>query len=297
MNPAGPVARQIGWKRCAPAEGSDPDPLLEQECSPAPGLIRRYENRALVLATRRCFVHCAFCTRLPFVRDQGGSELSVNVEAALGYIRGHEEIREVLVSGGDPLTLGDAALDDLLDALHSIPHVRLLRLATRAPMARPDRITDALCAMLRSHGPLTVAVHFNHPDELTPDAREALARLADAGLVLINQTVLLGGVNDDPEVLARLCWQLAEARVRPYSLLQCDRVAGTEGFWVGLERALDIAARLEADLPGPAVPAFVVDLPGWEGKARLGAHDPPRRVEGGFMITGRSGREILYPDP
>jgi lysine 2,3-aminomutase len=279
-----------------PGRGSDPDPLREQECSPVPGLIRRYENRALVLAARGCFVQCDFCTRLAFVRG-GGSDLRVDPDAALDYVRAHEEIREVLVSGGDPLTLDDAALDDLLDALRAIPHVRLLRLATRAPMARPSRITDALCSMLRARGPLSVAVHFNHPDELTPEARRALERLADAGLVLINQTVLLRGVNDDHEVLERLCWRLAEARVRPYYLLQCDRVAGTERFWVGLGRALEIAARLEASLPGHAVPTFVVDLPGWEGKARLGGSASPRRVEGGFMIAGRSGREILYPDP
>ncbi len=296
MGPAGPVARQIGWERCTPTAGSDPDPLLEQECSPVPGLIRRYENRALVLAARRCFVQCAFCTRLPFVRGRG-SRLRVDLGSALGYVRGHPEIGEVLVSGGDPLTLDDAALDDLLGALRAIPHVRLLRLATRAPMARPGRITAGLCGMLRSHGPLTVAVHFNHPAELTHEARESLARLADAGLVLLNQTVLLAGVNDDPDVLARLCWQLVEARVRPYYLLQCDRVAGTERFWVGLGRALEIAGRLEAGLPGHAVPAFVVDLPGREGKARLGAHGPPRRVGGGYVIKGCSGREILYPDP
>lgn len=295
MGGAGPVARQIGWERCEPADGSDPDPLRERECSPVPGLVRRYENRALVLAARECFIRCAFCTRLPFVR--GDAHLHVDTAAALDYIRRHEEIGEVLVSGGDPLTLDDAAIGELLGALRAVPHVRLLRLATRAPMARPSRITDALCALLRGHGPLSVAVHFNHPDELTADARAALARLADAGLVLLNQTVLLAGVNDDADVLSQLCWGLAEARVRPYYLLQCDRVAGTERFWVGLERALGIAARLAAGLPGHAVPAFVVDLPGWEGKARLGPHDPPRRVSGGHVITGRSGREILYPDP
>jgi lysine 2,3-aminomutase len=297
MSTAGPVERQLGWHAWAGAPGSDPDPLREAECSPVAGLVRRYESRALVLATNQCFVRCAFCTRLHFVRQGGGSRLEVDVDAALSYIEEHDSIREVLVSGGDPLTLDDGTLEGLLDALGSIPHVRLLRLATRAPMARPERVTEALCAMLRSRGVVHVAVHFNHPAELTDGALAALGRLADAGLVLINQAVLLAGVNDDPAVLEELCWRLAEARVRPYYLLQCDRVAGTERFWVGLERGLAIAGALERDLPGHALPSFVVDLPGWEGKARLEPARAPRRVEGGYLLRGRSGREVLVPDP
>ena len=155
---------------------ADPDPLLEQECSPAPGLIQRYPDRALVLATRSCFVQCEFCTRLHFVRDDSSSTLAVDTVAALAYLRSHESIREVLVSGGDPLTLDDGPLDHLLGSLRSIPHVELVRLATRAPQARAERITPDLCKMLASHGPMIVAVHFNHPDELTNEAIDACGR-------------------------------------------------------------------------------------------------------------------------
>ena len=162
-------------------------------------------------------------------------------------------------------------------------------------MARPGRVTRELCEALRRLGPIMAAVHFNHPEELTDEALGACARLVDAGIPLLNQAVLLRGVNDDADVLEDLCLGLARARVRPYYLLSCDRVAGTERFWVGLDRAIGIAQALEARLPGHAVPALVVDLPGWEGKARIVPASPPRRVEGGYAIRGRSGREILVP--
>jgi lysine 2,3-aminomutase len=256
----GPVERQMGWDS-PPAPGSDHDPLGEQGCSPVPGVVMRYPDRVLVLAARSCFTRCAFCTRLAFVRDAGESGLEVDTAAAVEFVRTHGNVREVIVSGGDPLTLDDAALDDLLGRLGAIPHVRLLRVATRAPMARPGRVTHELCSMLASHGPMLVAVHFNHPDELTDASRAALARLVDAGLVVINQAVLLRDVNDETGVLARLFFELASCRVRPYYLLQCDRVASTERFWVDLGRALEIVSGLEGLLPGHALPWFVVDLP------------------------------------
>jgi lysine 2,3-aminomutase len=272
------------------------DPLGETECSPAAGLVRRYRDRALLLATRRCFIQCAFCTRRGFVLDDGRSGLRVDPDSALGYLRRHPEIREVLVSGGDPLTLGDGELSALLDSLRDIPHVRLLRLATRAPMARPGRVTGRLVRLLASHGPLVTAVHFNHPAELTHAARRACGAMVDAGIPLINQTVLLSGVNDDADVLEELCFELAAERIRPYYILSCDRVAGTERFWVDLERAIALTSRLARRLPGHAVPTFVIDLPGRLGKARPGSGLPMTRVPGGWSVRPPSGEEVFYPE-
>lgn len=286
-----PVQGQLGFRPLAP--GAQTDPLREQECSPVPGLIRRYENRVLLLATDRCFVQCAFCTRQGFVRTDGDSNLTVDFPAALRHIRHHPEIREVLVSGGDPLTLTDEVLDDLLSSLRAIPHVSLIRVATRAPMGRPSRVTPRLVDMLRRHSPVMVCVHFNHPAELTDEARLACASLSDAGLVLMNQTVLLAGINDDAETLIRLCMDLASMRVRPYYLLSCDRVEGTEEFWVDLGRAMSIVDELQRRLPGHAIPAFVVDLPGWAGKARISPATGLQRVEGGWLVTGPTGEQHL----
>ncbi len=289
-----PVMRQLGFG--APQDRTGTDPLGEQACSPVPGIIRRYPDRALLLATKSCFVNCAFCTRQAFVRSDGGSSLEVDIESSLAYLRSETAIREVLVSGGDPLTLDDGSLDRLLGAIRKIDHVRLVRVATRAPMARPGRVTPGLARMLASHGPLMACVHFNHPAELTPEARAACATLVDAGLPVLDQTVLLAGVNDDADTLATLFFELAALRVRPYYLLSCDRIHGTEEFWVKLERALDIAGSLLGRLPGHAIPAFVVDLPGFEGKARLTAGSGYRRVRGGHMIRGASGAEVFLPE-
>jgi lysine 2,3-aminomutase len=293
-----PVRRQFE-DVCEEGSGGR-DPLGEGSCSPAEGLIQRYEGRALILVTDRCFARCSFCNRRFFVQTGEAASppgtLKVNLESALRFISGHGGIREVLLSGGDPLTLGDDELRSLLERLREIPAVALIRIGTRAPMARPRRITPALAGMLASMRPLVMSVHFNHPDELTRASLEACRLLVDRGIPLLNQAVLLRQVNDDPEAISDLCWKLALAGVRPYYLFQCDRVAGTSRFWVPLGRGIEIARRLREMLPGHAVPHYVVDLPGREGKAWIDPLQPPRRVEGGYELIGSGGRPVFYPD-
>ncbi len=290
-----PVRRQFEEDTGDDRAAGEPDPLEEGSCSPSPGLIRRYDNRALILATHRCFVKCSFCNRRFFVRGERGP-LEVDVDAALAYVAAHPEIREVLVSGGDPLTLGDDELAGILGRIRAIDHVRIIRIGTRCPMAEPGRISRPLVDMLRRFMPLVVSVHFNHGDELGERSLSACRLLLEAGISVLNQSVLLGGVNDDADVLSDLCWKLAEAGVRPYYLFQCERVKGTSGFWVPLEQGIEIAGKLRRGLPGHAVPHFVVDLPGFEGKAWIDPANPPQRVEGGYSLAGSSNRKVFYPD-
>ncbi len=273
------------------------DPLDEAACSPVPGLIRRLPGRALLLVTNRCFRACSFCNRRFFVNQGPGrsSPLACDVDGALDYIAGNDDIRDVILSGGDPMVLGDDDLGRLLDRLRAIDHVRMIRVGTRAAMVAPDRITESTAAMLARFRPLMVCVHFNHPHELTEKSLLACRRLMDRGLPLLDQTVLLAGINDHAGVLAELFWALALEGVRPYYLYQCDRVKGTERFWVPLERAMEIAAELAGLLPGHAVPRFAVDLPGLGGKAILHPQAPPERVDGGYLLPGMQGR-VFYPD-
>ncbi|MFH1435429.1 MAG: KamA family radical SAM protein [Pseudomonadota bacterium] len=290
-----PVRRQFEEDAGDDGAAGGKDPLDEGGCMPAPGLIRRYENRALVLATHNCFVKCGFCNRRFFVGGERG-RLDVDVDAALGYVAANPEIKEVLVSGGDPLTLGDDELAGILERIRAIDHVRIIRLGTRSPMAEPGRISRPLVDMLLRFMPLVVSVHFNHGDELGERPRAAVRLLVEAGISVLNQSVLLRGVNDDAGVLSDLCWKLAEAGVRPYYLFQCERVKGTSGFWVPLDRGIGIAGNLRRSLPGHAVPHFVVDLPGLDGKAWIDPANPPQRADGGYSLTGSSGSRVFYPD-
>lgn len=218
------------------------------------------------------------------------------MDAALAYVAAHQSIREVLVSGGDPLTLGDDELASILERIRAIDHVRIIRIGTRSPMAEPGRISRSLVDMLRRFSPLVVSVHFNHPDELGEKPLAACRLFVEAGIGVLNQSVLLRGVNDDAGVLSDLCWKLAGAGVRPYYLFQCESVKGTAGFWVPLERGIEIAGKLRRSLPGHAVPHFVVDLPGFEGKAWIDSANPPQNAEGGYSLAGSSGKKIFYPD-
>ncbi|MBM4372745.1 MAG: KamA family radical SAM protein, partial [Deltaproteobacteria bacterium] len=256
-----PVRRQIAIdpREDDPAPHLRTDPLDEASHSPLPGLIRRFPDRALVLAHGECPVHCRHCFRRH--RLGYGALPGEALEDIVTWLRDHPEVREVLVSGGEPLLLGPQALDHLLGRLRSVPTVRWLRLATRMPVVDPSRITRSLARMLRGHAPLHVATHFNHPRELTLRARRALAHLVDAGLPVANQAVLLRGVNDDVDTLEALFCGLLEARVRPYQLYQCDLVAGTDHLRVPTPTALDLMDHLRVRLSGLALPALSVDHP------------------------------------
>jgi lysine 2,3-aminomutase len=245
------------------------DPLDEDEDSPAPGLTHRYPDRVLFHVSNRCAMYCRHCTRKRKVGDLDQIPLRTDMEQALEYIRATPEVRDVLLSGGDPLLLPDSTLDWLLESLHAIPHVEIVRIGTRIPVVLPYRVTDDLVAMLKRHHPLWVNTHFNHPREITDSAREALAKLADAGIPLGNQSVLLAGVNDCPRIMKALVHELVRNRVRPYYLYQCDLSEGLTHFRTPVGKGIEILESLIGHTSGFAVPTYVIDAPAGGGKIRV----------------------------
>lgn len=243
------------------------DPLHEECTSPVPGIVHSYPDRALFLVTPHCFTYCRYCTRSRLVGKKGGGE---NAFAAWGeaiaYIQRTTQIRDVLVSGGDPLMLPNTRLEWLLSHLRRIPHVEILRIGTKAPAELPQRITPALVTLLKRYQPLYLSLHFTHPAELSPETAQDCRRLADGGFPLGSQTVLLRGINDDTELLKKLFQGLLQIRVRPYYLYQCDPVAGTSHPRTPVEKGLEIIRGLRGHTSGYAVPTYVIDTPGGGGK-------------------------------
>jgi lysine 2,3-aminomutase len=264
------------------AAGETIDPLQEDRHMATPGLVHRYPDRVLFLVTSSCATYCRYCTRSRMVGDPGGpySFSMRQWEQALAYIAAHAGVRDVLLSGGDPLILASEKLDWLLDRLRSIRHVEFVRIGTKVPVVLPQRVTSGLLRVLRKHRPW-ISLHFTHPDELTPEATEAVGRLANAGLPLGSQTVLLKGVNDDPAVMRRLMNGLISRRVRPYYLYHCDRIAGSSHFRTTTADGLAIIAAMRGHTTGYAVPHYVVDTQG--GKIALLPES----------IVGREGAELL----
>jgi lysine 2,3-aminomutase len=279
------------------APGDLADPLGEVEHEVAPHLVQRYPDRALLLATDRCGVYCRFCTRSRMVGDGGGAVSLERLAAAFAYLEAHPEVRDVIVSGGDPLTMATDRLVRLIARVRAIPSVETIRLATRAPVTLPSRITDELVGALRPHHPLWVMTHFNHPKELTAQAGVACHRLADGGFPIMNQTVLLRGVNDDADVLAALFRGLVRWRVRPYYLLQMDPVRGTGHLRTPLERGVAIMDQLQGRLSGIALPKLVVDTPGGMGKVPIGPDYVVTRRPGRTLLRTHRGVEVEYLDP
>jgi lysine 2,3-aminomutase len=279
-----------------PAPGESADPLGEEADSPAPGLVHRYPDRVLLLATGFCSTYCRYCTRSRLVGGREPARPRRDLEAALAYIAGRPEVRDVLVSGGDPLTLSDQRLDWLLGRLRAIRHVEVLRLGTKAPAVLPQRVTPALVRVLRRHHPLYMSLHFTHPAELTADAARACARLADAGIPLGSQTVLLAGINDEVETMRRLMQGLLRLRVRPYYLYQCDPILGSAHLRTPVDKGLEIIAGLRGHTTGYAVPTYVIDAPGGGGKVALYPQSVVGRGEGGLRLRSWDGRTYAYPD-
>jgi len=279
--------------------GEADDPLGEDHDTAAPGLVHRYPDRVLFLSTGFCSTYCRYCTRSRMVGEAGGEYHFSRSEwdAAIAYIAAHPEIRDVLLSGGDPLTIHDERLDDLLTRLRAIPHVEFLRIGTKVPVVLPQRITRSLVKMLKKHHPLWMSIHFTHPNELTPEVTEACARLADAGIPLGSQTVLLKDVNDDADVLKRLFHGALMRRVKPYYLYQCDPITGSAHFRTGIDRGLEIMAALRGHTTGYAVPTYVVDAPGGGGKIPL-LPDPVAGRDGDdLLLRNFEGNIYRYPDP
>jgi lysine 2,3-aminomutase len=294
-----PLRRQVVPRasESARAPGDLIDPLGEAAHEVAPNLIRRYPDRALLFTTDRCAVYCRFCTRSRLVGAGGGARSLDRLAPALEYLGAHPEVKDVIVSGGDPLAMSTPRLVGLIEALRTIPSIETLRLATRTPVVLPQRITDELCQALRPHHPIWVMTHFNHPRELTPEARGACERLADAGFPVMNHTVLLRGINDDASVLAELFRGLVRARVRPYYLLQTDPVVGTSHLRTPLEAGIRIMEQLTGRLSGIALPRLIVDTPGGLGKVPVGPDYVIGRGPGVTRFRTPRGAEVDYIDP
>lgn len=273
------------------------DPLGEEAHEVAPELVQRYPDRVLLLATDRCAMYCRFCTRSRMVGDGGGARALDKLEPAFRYVESHPEIHDVIVSGGDPLVMATSRITPILERLARIEHVLTVRVATRAPVTIPQRITDELCRALRTHPAVWVMTHFNHPKELAPEATEALARLVDHGLPVMNQTVLLRGINDDADTLEALFRGLVRRRVRPYYLLQADPVRGTGHLRTPIATGLRMMERLQGRLSGIALPKYIVDTPGGRGKVPVLPETVVRRADGVTTLRTFRGEEVDYVDP
>lgn len=269
------------------------DPLAEEAHMPVPGLTHRYPDRALLYVTHNCPVYCRHCTRKRKVADPRSGASLGELDAAIEYIRSTPAVRDVIVSGGDPLSLSDERLDVVLTAIREVPHVEVVRVGTRNPVTLPQRVTDDLVAVFRRHRPIYLHTHFNHPRELQSDAEGALLRLLDAGCVLGNQMVLLRGVNDDADTVLALNRKLLCVGCRPYYMLQCDMAEGISHFRTPLETGLEIQAALRGRIGGMGIPQFVVDLPGGGGKVAL-TPDPRARREGETVVF-RNWRGDEFP--
>ncbi len=279
--------------------GEARDPLGEDHHTAVPGLVHRYPDRVLFLATGFCSTYCRYCTRSRMVGDPGG-EYSFDKsqwERAIAYIEAHPQIRDVLISGGDPLTLSDDRLDYLLARLRAIRHVEFLRIGTKVPVVLPMRITREFTRILRKYHPLWMSLHFTHPAELTPEVTEATARLADAGIPLGSQTVLLKGINDEVETLRTLYHGLLMRRVKPYYLYQCDPITGSAHFRTSVEKGLEIIRGLRGHTTGYAVPTYVIDAPGGGGKIPLLPDYVAGRDGDDLLLTNFEGGLYRYPDP
>jgi len=272
------------------------DPCGEDEHSPVPGLVHRYPDRVLFLVTDRCAAYCRYCTRSRLVSNATGYDFHPEFNKQIDYIRAHPEVRDVLLSGGDPLLFSDEKLEHLLRELRAIPHVEFLRIGTRIPIFLPQRITPALCAMLKKFHPLFVSVHSNHPRELTTEVRDALGRLADAGIQLGNQSVLLRNVNDNAEVMKAHVQKLLMCRVKPYYLYQCDLIAGSAHLRSTVRKGLQIMEQLRGHTTGYAVPQYVIDAPGGGGKVPVNPEYVLSRNGDGVVVRNYEGKIFEYPE-
>jgi lysine 2,3-aminomutase len=272
------------------------DPCGEDSHSPVPGLVHRYPDRVLLLVTDRCAAYCRYCTRSRLVSNATGYDFHPQFDQQIEYIRDNPAIRDVLLSGGDPLLFSDEKLEQLLSRLREIPHVEFLRIGTRIPIFLPQRITPQLCAMLRKFHPLFISIHSNHPRELTTEVRDALGRLADAGIPLGNQSVLLRNVNDDPIVMKAQVQKLLMCRVKPYYLYQCDLISGSAHLRTSVRKGLEIMESLRGHTTGYAVPQYVIDAPGGGGKVPVNPEYVLSRNNDRVVIRNYEGKIFEYPE-
>jgi lysine 2,3-aminomutase len=273
------------------------DPLGEKEDTVVPGLIHRYPDRVLMVLTDICPVLCRHCTRKREWRNGGWVRPSSEVAAILDYINQHKSIRDVIISGGDPLTLSNRHLEDIISQIRRIKHVEIIRIGTRFPVVLPQRIDKELCTMLAKYGPIWLNTHFNHVREITPEAAEACDRLLRSGVPVNNQSVLLRGINDSVEAQIKLCHGLLRIKVRPYYLFQCDEVQGTEHLRTPVEVGIKIIEGMRGHTSGLAVPTFVIDLPQGGGKVPLQPNYVLAHAEGELVLRNYEGHAFRYRNP
>lgn len=273
------------------------DPLHEDEDSPVPGLTHRYPDRVLFLITDMCSMYCRHCTRRRFAGQSDASTPQDNIEKAIEYIANTPQVRDVVLSGGDALLISDDKLEYIISRLRDIPHVEIIRIGSRTPVVLPQRITDNLVNMLKKYHPVWLNTHFNHSDEITPEAEEAVARLANAGVPLGNQSVLLKGVNDCVHIMKKLMHNLVKNRIRPYYIYQCDLSMGLEHFRTPVSKGIEIIENLRGHTSGFAVPTFVVDAPGGGGKTPVMPQYVVSQSPGKVVLRNFEGVITTYTEP
>jgi lysine 2,3-aminomutase len=290
-----PIARQ-----CIPdikeltVEGGDSDPLSEIGSTSSPIVIHKYKYGVVYMVSNACAVYCRFCTRKRMVGLHGNGVSSETIASGLSYIKRNPSIKEVILSGGDPLLLDDEKIDDILGKLRKISHVEIIRIGSRTPVTLPSRITPELCSILKRYCPVYFNTHFNHPAELTARSRDACGLIADAGIPLGNQTVLLKGINDDKDVMCDLMFGLLKSRVRPYYLFQTDYIKGIEHFRTRVEVGIKIMDHLKRELPGLAVPFYVIDSPSGHGKIPLWPQYMCSLTKKEVVLKDLEGKKIIY---
>lgn len=298
-DPGCPIRRQIiprveeTWDD--PAELADP--CGEDSHMPVPGLVHRYPDRVLFLVTDRCASYCRYCTRSRVVSGVGEQTLETQYEAAFEYLERTPQVRDVLLSGGDPLLFSDNKLEKIISRLRAIPHIQFVRIGSRIPVFLPQRITQDLCEMLKKYHPLFISIHVNHPKELTTEVRDALGRLADNGIVMGNQSVLLKGVNDDVTTQRALVHKLLMCRVRPYYLYQCDLIKGSSHLRTSVAKGLEIMEGLRGHTTGYAIPQYVIDGPGGGGKIPINPGYVVEHTDNQVTLRNYEGKKFVYPEP
>lgn len=273
------------------------DPLGEVKDSPVPHIVHRYPDRVLFLVTLRCSSYCRYCTRRRVVGEEDRVITEAELKRAVGYISAHTEIRDVLISGGDPLVMSTEKLESIIAAIRAIPHVDIVRIGTRVPVVLPMRITDELLSMLRKYQPIWINAHFTHPKELTPECQRACEAIADAGIPLGSQTVLLRGINDNAETMRELMLGLVHMRVRPYYIYQCDLSQGIGHFRTSVDKGIEIMRSLQGYISGYAVPKFVIDAPGGGGKVPVSYEYVKSIDDNEVVMENYKGDICRYPQP
>ena len=298
-NPNCPIRRQAipRIEECHLSKNEMVDPLGEDKNSPVSGLVHRYPDRVLLLVTDQCATYCRYCTRRRLVGSNERPITQGNFEEVLKYLRTHKKVRDVLLSGGDPLLLENERLEEILSRLRMIPHIELLRIGTRVPVTLPQRITTGLIRMLKKYHPLMISIHFTHPKEITEAVRRACNELADGGIPLGSQTVLLKGINDKPYVMKKLVQELLKIRVRPYYIYQCDLATGTEHFRTSVATGIQIIEKLRGHTTGYAIPTYVIDVPGGGGKIPVEPEYVVSKGKGKIVLRNYEGKVFEYPEP